>query len=354
MTETPKEKRLKSAFDSCFLPNFCSIRVVFAVVITAELLALVLSLSSSQVGSDFTSNLSLYSLFIQWVALSWTALVCLLRPRLRSIPNWTSGLLAWSLVLVLAILFSELSVYFLGFHRSTQSHLFFLLKNISISGIVAALVLRYLYLQFLWRKQVVAESEARLQSLQSRIKPHFLFNSMNTIASLIRSNPEIAEETVHDLSDLFRASLSDARNLSTLEQELELARGYLRIEAQRLGGRLNVKWDMDELPMDAKMPALILQPLLENAVYHGIEPSSDVGTIEIVGRYRRHKVNISVRNSKPATLDKRHTSGNRMALDNIKQRLQGLFEEQAGLGHSEVEGDYQVRLFFPHPWSEEE
>ncbi len=353
MSDMHKEKRVKMTVDSCFLPNFCSIRVVFVVVITAELLALVLSLGSSVAGSDFTSNLSLYSLFIQWIALSWTALVCILRSKFRKVPNWLSGLLAWSLVVALTILFSELSVYLLEIHKSGHDHLFFLVKNISISAIIAALVLRYLFLQSLWRQQVVAESGARLQALQSRIRPHFLFNSMNTIASLVRSKPEIAEETIHDLSDLFRASLSDAKDLTTLEQELDLARGYLRIEAQRLGGRLEVKWDLEELPMDARMPALILQPLLENAVYHGIEPSPSVGTIEIVGRYRRHKVNISIRNSQPLILDKMHTSGNRMALDNIKQRLQGLYDEQAGLNQSEVEGDYQVRLFFPHPWTDE-
>jgi len=353
MSDMHKEKRVRPADDDCFLPNFCSIRVVFAVVITAELLALVLSMGSSVVGRDFISNLSLYSLFIQWIALSWTALVCILRSRLRAVPNWLAGLLAWSLVVALTILFSELSVYLLAIRQPDQGHLFFLVKNISISAIVAALVLRYLFLQSLWRQQVVAESQARLQSLQSRIRPHFLFNSMNTIASLIRSKPEVAEETIHDLSDLFRASLSDAKNLSTLKQELELAQGYLRIEAQRLGGRLEVKWDLEQLPMDAKLPALILQPLLENAVYHGIEPSPDVGKIEIVGRYRRHKVNISIRNSQPSISDERHTGGNRMALDNIKQRLQGLYDEQAGLTHSEVEGDYQVRLFFPHPWNDQ-
>jgi two-component system sensor histidine kinase AlgZ len=173
---------------------------------------------------------------------------------------------------------------------------------------------------------------------------------MNTIASLIHSKPEIAEEAIHDLSDLFRASLADAKNLSTLQDELELARGYLRIEAQRLGKRLNVQWDLEELPLEAKMPSLILQPLLENAVYHGIEPSPDNGTIEIVGRYRRHKVNISIRNTQPHEGGKRHVDGNHMALENIKQRLEGLYQEQAGLSHSEVEGDYQVRLFFPHPW----
>lgn len=353
MRETPIDKRPKQTADSCFLPNFCSIQVVFTAVITAQLLALVLTFSSSVVGSNFAYNLSLYSLFIQWVTLSWAGLVCLLRPRLHLRSNLSSGLVVWSLAVVMTILFSELTVFLLGFHQPLKEHLFFLLTNVSISVIVAALVLRYLYLQFLWKRQVVAESEARLQSLQSRIKPHFLFNSLNTIASLIHSKPGIAEETIHDLSDLFRASLADAKNLSTLQDELELARGYLRIEAQRLGERLNVEWDLEELPLDAKMPTLILQPLLENAIFHGIEPSPEKGKIEIVGRYRRYKVNISIRNSQPSKLEERRTGGNHMALDNIKQRLEGVYQEEAGLGHSEVDGDYQVRLFFPHPWIDE-
>ncbi len=120
-----------------------------------------------------------------------------------------------------------------------------------------------------------------------------------------------------------------------------------------MGARLNIRWDLEELPLDAKMPTLILQPLLENAIYHGIEPSSDNGMIEIVGRYRRYKVNISIRNSQSSKPEERRTNGNHMALNNIKQRLEGVYQEQAGLSHSEVDGDYQVRLFFPHPWIDE-
>lgn len=355
MKEASKETKgtaVSIVEDGCFLPNFCSIHLVFAVVVTAELLALVLALSNSNVGSDFSSNLSLYSLFIQWVALTWTGLVCMLRPRLCMLPNWVTGLLVWLLILLITLGVSELSIYLLELHKSVGDHLFFLLKQMAMSAIVSALVLRYLYLQFLWRQQVIAESQARLQSLQSRIRPHFLFNSMNTIASLTRSKPELAEESIHDLADLFRASLSDAKNLSTLGEELELSRGYLRIEAQRLGDRLTVQWDLAELPLDAKIPALMLQPLLENAIYHGIEPSPGQGRIEIVGRYRQHRVNICIRNSRPHLTGEGHSEGNKMALENIRQRLQGCYQEQAGLTQSEVEGDYQVRLFFPHPWTD--
>ncbi|MCP3672043.1 MAG: sensor histidine kinase [Gammaproteobacteria bacterium] len=352
MPENSKALSTTSVGDSCFLPNFCNVQAVFAVVITAQLLALVLTLNSSGMGAGFSSSLSLYSLFIQWVALTWAACICLLRPYLSQLPNWLVGILLLLLILLITFGVSALSAYVLELHNHSSVYWLFLLKNMLISAIVAALMLRYIYLQFLWRQQVVAESQAHLQSLQSRIRPHFLFNSMNTIASLIRNRPEIAEDTIHDLSDLFRASLSDARNLSTLGNELELARGYLRIEGQRLGERLQVTWDLDELPLEAKMPALMLQPLLENAVYHGIEPTPGGGAIEIVGRYRRHRVNISIRNSQPPETSKRHSSGNQMAMENIRQRLQSCYQGQAGLTQSEVDDSYQVRLFLPHPWIE--
>jgi two-component system sensor histidine kinase AlgZ len=154
------------------------------------------------------------------------------------------------------------------------------------------------------------------------------------------------------LSDLFRANLSDAQKLSTLGKELELAQGYIRIEKQRLGERLHVVWDLEELPEEAQMPALILQPLLENAVYHGVEPAAGPGTIHISGRYRRLKVNLSIRNTLPDDGSSSHRESNRLAVDNIRQRLQAIFDQDAGLIASEVDGDHQVRLYFPHPWIE--
>ena len=159
----------------------------------------------------------------------------------------------------------------------------------------------------------------------------------------------LAEAVVEDLSDLFRASLSDAGRHSSLGDELELARGYLRIEGQRLGERLRVRWDLEPMPEEAPLPALVLQPLLENAVYHGIEPAASPGTISIVGRYRRQRVNLSIRNSLPQQASVRHRSGNAMAMENTRQRLQGFFEGQASLTVGEVEGEHQVRLVFPYP-----
>ena len=338
--------------DKAFLPNFCSIRAVFGVVVTAELLALMLSLGAVKSLAGLPDDLSLRSLFVQWVALASVGLLCVLGPWLRRFGNGVTGLLSWLLILLLTLLVSMAARWVLDLPLLAQGGTLFLAQTMGIAAVASALMLRYLYVQFQWRLQVEAESEARFQALQSRIRPHFLFNSMNTIANLTRSDPRLAEEVVQDLSDLFRASLSDAGRRSTLADELELAQGYLRIEAERLGKRLRVEWDLEGLPEQAPLPGLILQPLLENAVYHGIEPSEEPGVIHISGRYRRRKVNLSIRNSVPTSGRGAHRKGNRMALDNTRQWLQGFFAGEASLTIGEVDGQHQVRVVFPYPWKE--
>ncbi|MCB1575667.1 MAG: histidine kinase, partial [Xanthomonadales bacterium] len=184
------------------------------------------------------------------------------------------------------------------------SRLEFVLRNMAISGIVGALALRYFFVQHQYRARVESETDARIQALQSRIRPHFLFNSMNTIASLTRSDPRLAEQVTEDLAALFRVSLSDARVPVTLAEEVELATQYLRIEQQRLGERLRIDVDMRDLPQSARLPALIIQPLVENAVYHGIEPSTEPGLVEVHGRLTDDKeasMEIVVRNSMPTS-----------------------------------------------------
>ncbi|MES9904526.1 MAG: histidine kinase [Sedimenticola sp.] len=339
-------KEKKRGVAESFLPDFCRVRMVFVVVVSAELLAIVLTLDTSNSLQQFAAALSLRSLFVQWVALTGCALLCLLRTHLGRYGNRTAGIAAWLILMLLTLLVSLFAIKVLAITSAGQ----FLLKSLGISAIVSALMLRYLYFQYLWRLQVQAESQARFQALQSRIRPHFLFNSMNTIASLTRSDPRLAEGVVHDLSDLFRASLSDVRDQNTLGDELELARGYLRIEHQRLGGRLHVEWDLEELPERAVLPALILQPLLENAVYHGIEPAAEPGVIQISGRYRRRQVNLSIRNSQPPGDAVKHRKGNRMALENTRQRLLGFFDGEATLSEAAVDGDHQVRVVFPYPY----
>jgi two-component system sensor histidine kinase AlgZ len=197
-----------------------------------------------------------------------------------------------------------------------------------------------------WRANLAREAQARIQALHSRIRPHFLFNSMNTIASLTRTDPVLAERVVEDLADLFRVSLGDARLPVTLGRELEVCRRYLEIESLRLGERLDARWDTDGAPQQVDLPALTVQPLVENAVYHGIEPAPAGGRVSISARSDGQAVEIRVENTLPPAGTPRR-NGNRLALDNVRQRLQAYFGPEARLEAGEHEGAYRVTLRFP-------
>ncbi|MBC7780559.1 MAG: histidine kinase [Proteobacteria bacterium] len=188
--------------------------------------------------------------------------------------------------------------------------------------------------------------EARLQALQARIRPHFLFNSLNAVLSLIRADPRRAEHVLEDLADLFRALMADSRALSTFASEVELARQYLAIEQVRLGDRLRVEWDVDQMPGEARLPALVLQPLLENAVYHGIEPSIAPGTVTVRIFRVGNEVHAILSNPLPASGDRRH--GNRIAVDNIRERLQLFFDAEARMRTRQLDGRYEVTIRVPY------
>jgi two-component system sensor histidine kinase AlgZ len=326
-----------------FLPDFCDVRLLFAWVITAELLALVLTLAAFR--DDFWQHLSQRSLYIQWIALMLAGSLCLLGPRLNRLGHTAAGLCAWGLGLALTVLV-HLAVRRLLYGDWTPDPVA-LAKHLAIAAIVLAVSLRYLYELHRRQERELAEARAQAAALQARIRPHFLFNSMNTIANLTRADPALAEQVVEDLSDLFRASLADGGRRSTLGDELEMARGYLRIEAQRLGERLRVRWDLqDTLPLHAYMPSLLLQPLLENAVYHGIEPALDGGEILVSVRARRGLLNISVANTVPEGAHSQRR-GNRMAQRNVAERLRAFYGDEAGMRIGEVDGRYQVRIHLP-------
>jgi two-component system sensor histidine kinase AlgZ len=334
-----------------FLPSFCDVRLVFAVVVITELLAFVLALVSPGILDNPWENLGLLSLFMQWIALTSAAVLCGARSYLARLGNTAAGILSYLLVLMVTLVVSEMAFWLLVSSSAftavnSGQHLQFLLRSLIISTVIAAVVLRYLYIQHQWRMQLEAEARSRIQALQARIRPHFLFNSMNTIAALTRSQPDVAEEAIQDLSDLFRASLNNSFERSTMAEELELAQRYLNIESLRLGSRLRVEWDMDGVPPDTRVPPLVLQPLLENAIYHGIEPLPDGGLIRVTGVVQNGMVDISIINPVPAR-ESVDSEGNRIAQDNIHQRLQLAFGARAGLEASRTGGEYRVTIQFP-------
>src|SRR5258706_3372025 len=196
-----------------------------------------------------------------------------------------------------------------------------------------------------------ALTEARLQALQARIRPHFLFNSINSVLSLIRADPRRAEAALEDMADQFRVLMADNRDLAPLENEVELCRQYLALEQLRLAERLRIEWHVDNMPKDALMPTLVLQPLLENAVYHGIEPSIDPGVISVNIYHVRDQVHMVLRN--PYRKDGNHHAGNKMALGNIRERLALHFDAEASLQARVGDSEYEVHITIPYVKADE-
>lgn len=334
-----------------FLPNFCEPRMVLAVVLLSELLALTFSLIRPAEAS-FLVELARISLLLQWLGMTSAALLCALRHPLNRVSTPAATVAVLALVVGNVLLLSVGTVW-VGEQLGDGMALDFFptdvwpfaARNILIGLIVTALLLRYFFVSHQWRQHVESEAKSRIDALQARIRPHFLFNSMNTIASLTRSDPARAEEAVEDLADLFRATLSDAGRLLSLKEELELTRIYQRIEMLRLGERLQVKWDVAELPMRARIPALSIQPLLENAIYHGIEPLPDGGTVLIQGRLNGDEIEISVSN--PVAAEGGDHKGNSIAMNNIRERLELAFDGRAGFDVTQAPDRYEVSLRFP-------
>ncbi|MDX1562080.1 MAG: histidine kinase [Gammaproteobacteria bacterium] len=327
--------------------------MVLGVVLISELLALVFALVQPSTGA-FLTELALFSVLMQWLGLTSAALLCAARQPLArgSTAAATTSVLGIVLGNILVLSIGVVIVgRWLGGGASLDffpSSLWpFALKNLVIGAIVTALLLRYFFVSHQWRRHVESEARSRIDALQARIRPHFLFNSMNTIASLTRTDPARAEEAVEDLADLFRATLSDANRLLSLKEELELTRIYQRIEMLRLGDRLAVKWDVKALPMRAQVPGLTIQPLLENAIYHGIEPLDHGGTVTIRGECDGDTIRISVSNP---TTDRDETGphrGHQIAIDNIRERLKLAFAGQGGLDVDARDGRYEVTVTFP-------
>ena len=198
----------------------------------------------------------------------------------------------------------------------------------------------------LWQRAFSpALAEARLQALQARIRPHFLFNSINAVLSLMRSDPRRAETALEDMAELFRSVMTDNRELVTLEEEVALTRRYLDLENLRLGDRLMVEWHVDPLCTPALVPPMLLQPLVENAVYHGIEPGAEPGKIEISVRRAGDQMRLELFN--PYWPEHQHRQGNRMALANIGERLALHFDVEASLETSILDNRFRILISVP-------
>ena len=317
------------------------------VVLVGELLVLVLLLAGGPVTWE---RFALMSLFVQWVGLTSAGALCGLRRTLANVAleigASISFLVVMGVTLVVALVADRVLAGTFGFAQ-VGVQWGAVGSQLAISGIIAGMVLRYFYVQQRLREQEQAELQARLQALQSRIRPHFLFNSMNIIASLIATDPDTAESVVEDLSELFRASLNENGNQVPLAEEIELCERYIRIERLRLGERLTIEWDVDAFPESVRIPLLTLQPLLENAIYHGIQPLPEGGKISVSVRFANGLVQMRITNPLPPSPQRHETQGNRMALNNIRSRLAVLYGDLAELTASVQGESFVTALRYP-------
>jgi two-component system sensor histidine kinase AlgZ len=336
-----------------FLPNLCRGDMLLSVVVIAQLLALVITLVTRRISLNIFQDLLLISLFIQWIALSSAGAVCALRRYLNQLPNLYALGATYILLLLITAVISEAAIWLLFFAGKVSSprpewYGYFHVQNLSVSIVVNALARRYLLGVHELQQRTASEERAKMQALKSRIRPHFVFNSLNIIASLTRSSPGKAEHAIEDMADLFRMMLSESENLVPVHKEVEVAQKYISLEQLRLDNRLAVNWDIGKFPRKAIMPVLTLQPLLENAIRFGIEPSPEGGVIDVSLWEENDAIHIRIRNPLPRKRRiGRNESPEGQALDDIRRRLETHYGEDAKLAKLEQDGQFVVTVELP-------
>lgn len=338
--------------DGLWLPDLCRLPRLLAMLGLAQLTVLVVLLVPHPAAPWDVPAFVSASGYALWLALSVAVLLCACRRPLSRLPVRLGALAAVALAMVVAVMASAI-VHGLFASVGSDTGLPGFGRFVGGSGAVVALLtaiaLRYFYVIDRWQAQVAAHARAEADALQARIRPHFLFNSMNMIATLLRRDPVVAERAVLDLSDLFRAALGAGEGTSTLAEEVSLAERYLSIEQLRLGDRLRVEWDKrGALPWTLQMPRLVLQPILENAVLHGISRLPEGGTIEVRLAMEGGMLEIGVANpSLPP--DTAPAQGAGHAQGSIAHRLGFAFGPRARMRYGWIDGRYACTIQLPVP-----
>ncbi len=333
--------------DYVYPPSFCRWRLLLAVMAVTQISVLLVGIGMLR---EFNFVwLGVLSLYAQALALVTALGVCISTEWLGRLSARGAWLGSWFVAVVVALAFSYSAGIVgtvLGAGPGRDNFGMFVLQSVLAVALVSVALFRYLFIRAQWRAQLLAQSEARVQALQARIRPHFLFNSLNTIASLIPEDPLGAERATEDLADLFRSSMRRADSLICLSEELDLARRYLQMEQRRLGDRLRVDWQVTELPDGASILPLTLQPLLENSVAHGIQPLIDGGEIRVFGRGEKDNIVITICN--PIGPDGHAHQGHGMALVNIRERLELAFGPSASLITHQDDEEFFAVLSLPY------
>lgn len=317
------------------VPDFRNQGVWLRLLLAANGLMLLVALAGNRSLVRLPGEIAELAASAEPVLLFLLALLYLAGPWLQRQPPWRALLLVMLLTLLTATGMEVLLARVLGAPVGWRAPL--------AMTLAAALLLGWLNLRA--RAQAPALAEARLAALTARIRPHFFFNSLNAVLGVMRDDPRRAELALEELGELFRALMRDNRELVLLSEEIALARKYLDIEKLRLGDRLQVQWEVDDCPPEMLALPLLLQPLLENAVYHGIEPAMEAGEIRIRISSSRDGVKIAIDN--PVLRTREHRTGNHMALDNLRERLMLFYDLEARLDCGERDGRYCVCVSLP-------
>ena len=314
----------------------CHVGVVLRAVLFVEAVVGVGAMFAAVQPMEWLMRVLLLTGGVLPATLAWVIAACLLKTRLMRLPSrlqWLAGMALGAA----AGLYGCGLLALMGLLHPTPWW-----ASAAAGALLSAMLLAGLY----WRAKArtPAATAARLAELQSRIRPHFLFNTLNSAIALVRAEPLKAEAVLEDLSELFRSALADPAESVTLGQEIALAQRYLAIEEIRFGERLQVQWSLDPHADQARLPPLLLQPLVENAIRHGVEPSDTGAELKISTLRRGSVVVVKVSNSTPAGVGER---GNGLALANVRERLLLLHDVQARFQTVFKDGVFQVRLEIP-------
>jgi two-component system sensor histidine kinase AlgZ len=339
----PETRSINQNITPKLLPDFRNLGTVLRIVLLSNGIALLGAISQTTSFASLQDGLLQGSVLLQPVLLTSLLLLYALNPLLNTVPYWQGSVSVVVVVTTVTVILDELGGEL--FFALGDAGGFRYTRHALVGMAISLILLAYFRLRI--QALSPAKHEARLQALQARIRPHFLFNTINAVLSIVRADPKRAETALEDMADLFRMAMSESHEMVELVKEVALARQYLGLEALRLGERLQVHWDTQNMPTDALIPPLILQPLLENAVYHGIEPLPQGGIIGVQLYLDRDELHLKVSNPAQAQIAPR-VAGNKMALSNIRERLSLLFDVEAQYQVESGAEQYQVHIIIPY------
>lgn len=337
----PRTRSINQNITHRLLPDFRNLGTVLRIVLLANAFALVCAVAQVGAVSELWQRMLLDSALLQPVLLSALLALYAANEKLSRLAYWQAVTVTLVMVVCITWFFSEIGGEL--FSDTDSSVAFLEVRRMLLAALLSFVLLTY----FRWRAMAMSPAlqDARLQALQARIRPHFLFNSINAVLAIVRSEPKRAEVALEDMADLFRMAMSDAHDLVNLKDEVALAQRYIALEQLRMGDRLQVRWQTEHMPPQALIPPLVLQPLLENAVYHGIEPLAGGGTIDIDIHAKDGQLHLAVSN--PLSGRVIQSDGNQLALSNIRERLSLLFDVEAEYRVEHSDDSYHVHIMIP-------